>query len=1154
MASQPDMGASSSLTLRPASTSPYPRPSHGDLSITNISHLEDQAGKGRGRRERGRGQQGSRNMPNSSHITHSTHQATSSIPATDDSSRSDGRIPDGPRHSRMTTTGRQFEGRLTTSNDTDARRTQVSHLNASAPEFVPARSQVTQVVSSVRGGRKGPNAQMPKRPEQRQLRVPPPKSTATDIATRTHEDIANGIYECAICTSEVTRKSRVWSCKTCWMVFHLSCVKTWSKNESSVATQRAGSDGDIPMPRQWRCPGCNLPKDAVPSSYHCWCEKELDPRPISGLPPHSCGQSCGRSRLLPKSCPHPCDRTCHAGPCLPCMHKGPTQTCFCGKKSITRRCIDTNYDTGWSCGEICGDLLPCGEHTCELPCHEGLCGSCEVQIPSKCYCGKIEKILACSERGKERLSAQRLTTAKQGSEKKTWLGSFNCRAVCGRPFGCGKHFCRKACHPLESDPAHCPFSPDVVKNCPCGKTSLSQVSGSVRPNCEARIPNCDKKCSKPLTCGHPCQQVCHLGACMPCLVKVSIACRCGRVHTPSICHQGTEEPPQCMRTCKATMNCGRHECGERCCSGERKAAERQAAKRKLRPLGNPATFDNGMEAEHICTRICGRSLKCGNHTCQELCHRGPCGTCREAIFDDISCNCGKTTLQPPLPCGTPTPPCRFPCNRPSHCSHQKVVHNCHSDEENCPKCPFLVEKSCMCGKKSLRNQPCWLNEPRCGEICSRKLRCGSHNCRKTCHRSGDCEDAMGPCKQSCGKAKRACGHPCEELCHAPSTCREDKPCQIKMLVTCDCQHLKQETKCNASRTSEGNTKKTLPCDDECGRLARNQKLALALNVDPESHKDQQVPYSTDTLKMFKENVKWCQIQERELRVFASEENQKRLRFKPMPSHQRAFLHYLAEDFGFDSESMDPEPHRHVCIFKTPRFVLAPRKTLAECIRIRADAEASVSVEQQERLSADNVPFNGFVLSAPQFGILLEDVRVELQPVLENAAVLAFDIAYLPSEEIAIKARPASASTSIAAPAVATRLKSLKSALVNSVTSKNLAQSTKLCTLDDSLNILRREQDTGAGDGWSKVAAKGSSTPRSAPSQAAIGGKSVYTVLGSKLKEAKRKKEEEERCAKAEVVEDWEDEMKKEERQPGSPSATAEALDGHDEQPSFTIEV
>ncbi|EER36847.1 NF-X1 type Zn finger-containing protein [Histoplasma capsulatum H143] len=75
------------------------------------------------------------------------------------------------------------------------------------------------------------------------------------------------------------------------------------------------------------------------------------------------------------------------------------------------------------------------------------------------------------------------------------------------------------------------------------------------------------------------------------------------------------------------MNCGRHTCGEHCCPGERKAIERQATKRKLKSL-NVANRpnDHDIEAEHICTRVCGRLLKCSKHMCQELCHKGSCAS------------------------------------------------------------------------------------------------------------------------------------------------------------------------------------------------------------------------------------------------------------------------------------------------------------------------------------------------------------------------------------------------------------------------------------------------------------------------------------------------------------------------------------------------
>ena len=352
-----------------------------------------------------------------------------------------------------------------------------------------------------------------------------------------------------------------------------------------------------------------------------------------------------------------------------------------------------------------------------------------------------------------------------------------------------------------------------------------------------------------------------------------------------------------------------------------------------------------------------------------------------------------------------------------------------------------------------------------------------------------------------------------------------------MFITCECQHLKQEVKCNASKSGEGNTRKSLDCDDECARLARNRKLALALNIDPEAYKDDHIPYSNETLKLFRENIKWGQMQEREIRVFAADENEKRLRFKPMPPHQRAFLHSLSEDFGFDSESMDPEPYRHVAVFKTPRFVMAPMKTLAESVRIRTSAEASSApvAETQRKLQANNELYNGFLLDNPRFGLTLEELRTDCAASLDSTPGISYDISYLPSEEIVMKARPALSPTVISPSAIEAVIKALKASLSASVSSKHLATSIQLCALDNSLNITRREMDDPANNGgWSQVAAK-AAAPRTAPRQMGFGEKSVYTVLGSKLRDAKKKKEEMKKAKESEVVvDDWEEEMRRQE--------------------------
>lgn len=460
--------------------------------------------------------------------------------------------------------------------------------------------------------------------------------------------------------------------------------------------------------------------------------------------------------------------------------------------------------------------------------------------------------------------------------------------------------------------------------------------------------------------------ICHTGPCRPCLMNVTINCRCGRNSFNTVCHQANIEPPQCFRVCKATMNCGRHTCAEHCCSGERKAIERQAIKRKSRPLGSAQNraVENDVEAEHICVRRCDRLLKCGNHTCPELCHKGPCGTCREAIFEEISCHCGRSVLYPPLPCGTSPPPCRYDCERRKACNHPQTQHNCHTDNEECPKCPFLTEKMCLCGKKMLKNQPCWLTEPRCGMVCGEPLKCGSHTCHKQCHRPGECEDALEPCKQACGKTKNLCGHPCSEACHAPFACSEKTPCPTMVMITCPCGRLRKEKRCNAVRAASGKGQapqsETLPttvplkCDDECARLERNRSLASALkiDVDPSTTLNQTsaaqsvtnssaLPYSDETLDLYVQvssssTLSTLQDYEATLHGLATSATQRSVRFQPSKAPLRAFVHSLAADWGFASESFDPEPHRHVFVLKPTQWV-SPGFGLGSGVGIRGMA-------------------------------------------------------------------------------------------------------------------------------------------------------------------------------------------------------------------------
>ncbi len=230
----------------------------------------------------------------------------------------------------------------------------------------------------------------------------------------------------------------------------------------------------------------------------------------------------------------------------------------------------------------------------------------------------------------------------------------------------------------------------------------------------------------------------------------------------------------------------------------------------------------------------------------------------------------------------------------------------------------------------------------------------------------------------------------------------------------------------------------------------------------------------------------------------------------MLADQRAFLHSLAEDFGLDSESMDPEPHRHVAIFKTPRFVSAPLKTLAQCIKIKPSEQplATTSVTTIEVRK----PYNALILADPRFALTIDELRAQLRADLATASNSPFHISFLPSEEIVLYPDPTSGDTEEAVESILRRLKPL---VAKTVTANELASSVALCRIDQSLNVIHRELDMTETGGWSQVVKGAPFKARSR--EPVVGAKSSFTVLGTKAGASKPKEGET-------VVENWESAM------------------------------
>ena len=147
-------------------------------------------------------------------------------------------------------------------------------------------------------------------------------------------------------------------------------------------------------------------------------------------------------------------------------------------------------------------------------------------------------------------------------------------------------------------------------------------------------------------------RLCHVDDCPPCQEQITTLCRCGSSKTTRSCSDVQVEGNEvlCEKVCRAKRLCGKHECLRRCCPLKEFEMKN---KRKNTQLEAQVPLQVS-ELWHTCNIICGKTLSCGLHQCLELDHpKGrSCAPCLQASFDELVCACGRTVLQPPVPCGT----------------------------------------------------------------------------------------------------------------------------------------------------------------------------------------------------------------------------------------------------------------------------------------------------------------------------------------------------------------------------------------------------------------------------------------------------------------------------------------------------------------------
>ncbi|KAK8455231.1 hypothetical protein SEVIR_4G111000v4 [Setaria viridis] len=794
-----------------------------------------------------------------------------------------------------------------------------------------------------------PERSAPAAPAPARARAPPPPPPAAAAANgrdgsvpqlvqEIQDKLARGAVECMICYDMVRRSAPIWSCDSCFSIFHLPCIRKWVRSPASAADASPAAD---PASPSWRCPGCQSVYDtpARDLAYTCFCRRRREPPNDHFLTPHSCGEPCSKplERAEPPGakgedadatrCPHVCVLQCHPGPCPPCKAFAPDRPCPCGKQIIVRRCADRS--TPVTCGRPCERMLPCRRHRCEKVCHTGPCGDCAVVISARCFCGKKNEALLCGDM---------VVKGKLSEED----GVFSCSEPCGRMLTCGNHVCKDMCHPGPC--GECELMPGKITTCHCGKTRLQES----RASCLDPIPICDKICDKNLPCGvHRCKVNCHEGECPPCLVRVEQKCRCGSSGRMVECYQVKKEEFRCNKPCGHKKNCGRHRCSECCCPLSRKFAQ----------------LEGGDWDPHLCQISCGKKLRCGQHACQLLCHSGHCPPCLETIFTDLTCACGRTSIPPPLPCGTPTPSCPHQCSVPQPCGHP-ASHSCHFGD--CPPCVVPVMRECIGGHVMLRNIPCGSKDIRCNQPCGKNRQCGIHACNRACHpapcdqppANGDASSSSGgkaSCGQVCGAARRECKHTCTAPCHPSSQC-PDLRCEFPVTITCSCGRITATVPCGAGGASSSDNmfevsiiqklpmplqpvesngrrvplgQRKLSCDDECAKMEKKRVLAEAFDITPPNldalHFGENSSASDLVSDLFRRDPKWVVAIEERCKFLvlgkvrgSSSGNLKLHVFCPMLKDKRDAIRLIADRWKLSVQSAGWEPKRFITIHVTPK--------------------------------------------------------------------------------------------------------------------------------------------------------------------------------------------------------------------------------------------
>ncbi|GJQ14359.1 hypothetical protein GpartN1_g6150.t1 [Galdieria partita] len=364
--------------------------------------------------------------------------------------------------------------------------------------------------------------------------------------------------------------------------------------------------------------------------------------------------------------------------------------------------------------------------------------------------------------------------------------------------------------------------------CFCGKQKEPSPEAGIVPH------SCGNICGKSLAkngsdCPHTCPELCHPGPCPPCsALKKPRPCRCGKEQIVRRCSEPVpEEGYSCGLTCGKLMECG-HYCEQVCHEGSCAPCQVPVetscycnSETNIFPCYLVQVDCRG--GGFSCGRKCNQTLDCGNHLCEEICHSGPCKSCKYLPRNWTTCTCGKVSLEDlgnvvPIvreSCLDALPSCGQTCGMTLNCLLGHVCQNVCGHSGPCGPCKYEVELPCRCQNEIKRvacsdSRETILEQLVCHRTCGGTLSCKRHYCKRVCCPGNKKKTKNGveqlfpsletriveylgniwncfshTCEQKCNKSLNCSLHYCDRSCGHEGECY---PCGILLWepLTCAC--------------------------------------------------------------------------------------------------------------------------------------------------------------------------------------------------------------------------------------------------------------------------------------------------------------------------------------------------------------------------------